>query len=426
MKVFGVVYLIWNLINGTRYVGQTTKTLKRRFDAHAACNTTLIGKAIQEYGKENFYCGVIVSCYSRAELDEKEKYFIAALKSKEPYGYNRTDGGEGFSGYKRKPEDIAKISAANTGKRHTEEHKAKIGLGQKGIPKSPEHRAKIKAALTGKPKSPEHCKKLSLSRKGKKLPPETCAKRSASMRGEKNPNFGKSVPNERRAKISAKERGYSPYKNLIAELDEHQFSYAALAKLMGIRFQNISRKIRGERNFTDADKIKLVEIFGKPAEYLLYREIDTEIKKKDRRNSPFKNLLNEMDKHRFTYKDLAQSLGLCYISIYKKMCGKNYFTNADKVKLVEIFGKSIDYLLQHENGVEIKKAPCRPSPYKNLISELDKRNLSYRALEKLMGATKSTIARKMRGEYNFNDADKAKLVEIFGKPIEYLLERSEG
>lgn len=350
MKVFGIVYLIWCKINGARYVGQTTKPLKRRFDAHAACKTTLIGKAIQEYGKENFYCGVIVSCYSRAELDEKEKFFIVALKSKEPYGYNRTDGGEGFSGYKRTPEDIAKISAANTGKRHTEEHKAKIGLGQKGIPKSPEHRAKIKAALTGKPKSPEHCKKLSLSRKGKKLPPETCAKRSVSMKGEKNPNFGKPVPNERRAKISAKERGYSPYKNLIAELDEHQFSYAALAELMGTRFQNISRKMLGKRNFTDADRAKLEEIFNKPSEYLLQREDDKEIKRKDRRKSPFKNLLSELDNQSLTYSSLAESLGLSYNSIYGKMRGKTCFTDADKAKLVEIFGKPIEYLLERTEG----------------------------------------------------------------------------
>ena len=62
----------------------------------------------------------------------------------------------------------------------------------------------------------------------------------------------------------------------------------------------------------------------------------------------------------------------------------------------------------------------------NLIAELDAHQLSYKALERLMEVTKSTIARKIRGEYNFTEDNKAKLAEIFGKPIEYLLQRDES
>lgn len=97
MKVFGVVYLIQNLVNGKKYVGQTIKTVKERFNEHSWENT-IISKAIRKHGKENFRYGVIKSCASKEEMDYWEKFFIAALKTKSPLGYNLTDGGEGVVG----------------------------------------------------------------------------------------------------------------------------------------------------------------------------------------------------------------------------------------------------------------------------------------------------------------------------------------
>ena len=79
-----------------------------------------------------------------------------------------------------------------------------------------------------------------------------------------------------------------------------------------------------------------------------------------------------------------------------------------------------------ERCAHISAAKRADSPYKNLIAELDAHQLSYKALEKLMEAPKSTIARKIRGVYNFTDADKIKLEKILGKSIEYLLARSDG
>ena len=63
---FGVVYLIWNTVNGKRYVGQTVQPLKTRFNQHSHTET-VIGKAIRKYGKENFRYGVIKSCASKAK-----------------------------------------------------------------------------------------------------------------------------------------------------------------------------------------------------------------------------------------------------------------------------------------------------------------------------------------------------------------------
>jgi len=42
-----------------------------------------------------------------------------------------------------------------------------------------------------------------------------------------------------------------------------------------------------------------------------------------------------------------------------------------------------------------------------------------------MGLAKNTLAPKMRVERNFTIKDKIKLLEIFDKPIEYLLERGK-
>ena len=227
--VYGVVYLIWNMVNGKKYVGQTI-TFDKRINEHKY-GDQYIDRAIKKYGWENFRCGVIRSCSSKAEMDYWEKFFIAALKSKKPNGYNCTDGGEGIVGLKHTPEHNAKISAALTGKQLSPEHCANIAEGKKGKTHSPEHNAKIGATLKGVPKSPEH-----------------------------------------RTNIVKAQRGDSPYKNLLSELDTRHLSYKRLAKLFGVASQNISRKMLGQRNFTARDKAKLAEIFGKPIEYLMFKE----------------------------------------------------------------------------------------------------------------------------------------------------------
>ena len=110
MKAYGVVYLIWNMVNGKKYVGQTIQPLKRRFKNHVYANTA-IGNAMHKYGLENFRYGVIKSCASKEELDYWEIFFIAALKSKSPYGY-RSDSGEGGIPC---DETRAKMSASQSG-----------------------------------------------------------------------------------------------------------------------------------------------------------------------------------------------------------------------------------------------------------------------------------------------------------------------
>lgn len=225
---YGVVYYIVNTINGKMYVGQTIN-FKKRIKEHEYSDQ-YIDRAIKKYSWENFLCGVIKSCASKDEMDKWEKFFIIALNTKSN-GYNLTDGGEGIVGLERTPEHCAKISVAKKGKPFSPEHCANIAEGKKGKTHSPEHNAKIGATLKGIPKSHEHRKNI----------------------------------------VKAK-RGKSPYNVLIAEMDALYLSYSRLAKIFGVSQQNISRKMLGQRNFTERDKAKLAEFFGKPIDYLMFKE----------------------------------------------------------------------------------------------------------------------------------------------------------
>jgi len=209
-------------------------------------------------------------------MDYWEKYFIATLKTKKPNGYNQTDGGEGIVGLKRTPEHNAKISVAKKGKSFSAEHCASISAGRKGISLSAEHCAKIGDALRGVPKTLEHCAHISSGQRANSpyknliaemkkrqltyaalativdLPRQTV---SEKMRGNQNFTmrqvdklvefFG--LPAEY---LLARDDGLpttisklrkTPYKNLLIEMEQHNLTYKALAKILGFSKQTFSR-----------------------------------------------------------------------------------------------------------------------------------------------------------------------------------------
>ncbi|MBR1807695.1 MAG: GIY-YIG nuclease family protein [Selenomonadaceae bacterium] len=314
MEAYGVVYLIVNLVNGKMYVGQTIQPLKSRMKQHLG-GKLYVDNAIRKHKPKNFRCEILKCCATKAELDAWERFFIAALKTKSPLGYNLTDGGEG------------------------------------GMP-CDETRKKHSDALRGRPKSPEHRAKLAESKIGKPLSIETIEKMSEAQSGEKNHNYGKPLASKTCSKISEANRGNSVFKNLLREIDAHQLSYRRLAKLMGLSYPSISAKMLGRLRFTERDKVKLVEIFGKTIEYLLARD-DTPIVAKDpapKRDSPYKNLLAELDARQMSYRRLAELLKVAHSNIARKMRGERNFTERDNVKLVEIFGRTIEYLLARDDG----------------------------------------------------------------------------
>jgi len=106
---------------------------------------------------------------------------------------NKTDGGEGASGYVNTPDRRLGISKANSGegngmfgKTHTDEARKRISLGRVGTRLSDEHKEAVGAAHRGRTLTEEHK-----------------AKCSAKLSGKNNPNYGKKISEEQKAKFRA-------------------------------------------------------------------------------------------------------------------------------------------------------------------------------------------------------------------------------
>ena len=259
-KPYGIIYLLIDCTNDFEYVGQTTQTFERRFSQHKYGNQ-YIDHIIQKRGEDLIEAAILKVCCSKEELDYWEKHFIKSRDTKIPNGYNIADGGEIHSGWHYTPKERARRSAAMKGNRY--------GLGYHHTKKT---RAIMSLSHTGKKFSAEHRTNLSAATMGHEVSDETRAKLKASMTGEKHPFFGKHHRGESKTKSSVSQRQKSPFKNLLSEMDKVHISYRELAKILGLSSSGASYRMRGKYKFTTNDIDKLVEIFNKPAEYLMQRD----------------------------------------------------------------------------------------------------------------------------------------------------------
>ena len=181
--MFGIIYKATNILNGKVYIGQTQKTLAKRKSGHKAQSIYNDRRypfqaALLDEGFSNFTWEQIDQAETEAELNAKEKFWVANYKADNPqYGYNITEGGlnpKHTEATKRKmgesrkgekncwfgkhlPEETRrKISEAKRGekshlfgKHHSAETKRKMSEANRGKPKSPEHRQKISEAHKG-------------------------------------------------------------------------------------------------------------------------------------------------------------------------------------------------------------------------------------------------------------------------------------
>ena len=99
----GRIYKITNDINNKIYIGQTIKTLTKRWQQHK-CNSTkeyfkqiVLYKAFKKYGIEHFHIEEIEEVENDL-LDEREKYWIRCYDSYNQ-GYNSTIGGREIALY---------------------------------------------------------------------------------------------------------------------------------------------------------------------------------------------------------------------------------------------------------------------------------------------------------------------------------------
>ena len=194
--VWGIIYKITNLINGKIYIGQTVKSLEKRWKNHLASSKKSnypIHLAIKKYGQENFSREILFECSTQEELNSQELKNALELNSFAPNGYNL---------------------AAGDGKgKWSEETKKKMSLAKKGKPMPEDQKIRLRTLSKGRKHSEETKKKMSLSRSGDKNP-------LFGKKGEKSPLFGKHRSKEVRQKIS-ENHGKAKEYFLISPTGEH-------------------------------------------------------------------------------------------------------------------------------------------------------------------------------------------------------------
>ena len=126
---FSCIYLWTNLVNGKKYVGQTSCFASRMSHYRSGRFNDRMKKDIDLYGVDSFEIDILEKDVPHCMLDEREQYWIDYYQSyKEDVGYNICQFAGSTRGYKHTPEQcLAKserMRGENNvmyGKKHTEE-----------------------------------------------------------------------------------------------------------------------------------------------------------------------------------------------------------------------------------------------------------------------------------------------------------------
>ena len=114
-----IIYKITNKITGKVYIGQTVRTLQKRWKQHVnAKDSLVIHNSIRKYGVENFTVEQIDIACSRDELNKKEIYWISFYNSLYPNGYNLTSGGNQYTLSEKSKEKCGDSFRGKFGKEH--------------------------------------------------------------------------------------------------------------------------------------------------------------------------------------------------------------------------------------------------------------------------------------------------------------------
>ena len=126
------IYKITNDINDKIYIGQTTESLKQRFNRHCGYqlnDNTHFHRAMKKYGIEHFSIELVEEVNNQEELDEREFYWINFYNSVEN-GYNTKNvkgkcGGDTLSNHPNLENIKKKISVSKMGDKNPHARKIK-------------------------------------------------------------------------------------------------------------------------------------------------------------------------------------------------------------------------------------------------------------------------------------------------------------
>jgi len=139
--------------SGKTYIGQTIRSIKKRFKQHQGKNSGCrgISGAIQKYGWKNF----VIDYYEvpDEELNKHERWLVNLMGTLSPEGYNLREGG-GSRG-KASEESKQKNREARLGKKTSKETKQRQREARLGKKDSEETKQKKREAQLGKKESEE-------------------------------------------------------------------------------------------------------------------------------------------------------------------------------------------------------------------------------------------------------------------------------
>lgn len=145
------LYSVTHIQSGLVYIGWASKKVENRWAVHKSDakhnnDNIYFHRALQKHGPDNFEWINMQYFDTDTEAKQSEIYWIAYLKNAGVSLYNRTDGGDGATGYKHLPG--TKLDH-NKGKIMSDDQKQKISLSLKDRIFSNDHKQKLSDAQTG-------------------------------------------------------------------------------------------------------------------------------------------------------------------------------------------------------------------------------------------------------------------------------------
>lgn len=96
----GTIYMIRNMKNDKRYIGQSIQSVEKRFRQHIEAAylegrrsyNTCLSRAIRKYGADFFELGILADDVPNDDLDIVEAHYIDMYNTLAPNGYNKSIG----------------------------------------------------------------------------------------------------------------------------------------------------------------------------------------------------------------------------------------------------------------------------------------------------------------------------------------------